>query len=452
MLNKNVIRFGGNNLGNHTSINNLADYLKQSKSINFIVVSSSTAIYDLLHEQLTHIFRIGVNTAYLRKELEAEYLKFVEKECSEIYNGYITQVLQLLEGITLTGDFSNALKDQVLSYSEKLFSVIFQELLLGKQIESEILLPEDHDFKVSEDYGNATHLSFGFKEAQTIKNFIVPGSYGITGNGKIARTGYSAADYTAAAITAWVNAPKLILWGLDNEFTSADPKIVENTNKIQRLTYAEASELAYFDHYSIHPRTVEPLESLHVPIHVVSGRKEGTVETIINTETFISENIVKGVAHSDDVALLKLDGAGVGLKPGILAKVTSTLHEAGINIKSVITAQTSINFILSEKDGEKALDLVNNLGFNSVKEISVVSDISLIGIIGYGLQQNYGIFAKLFGAIAGSEINVLLSGSGASDLVSYLVVKQKDRNNVVKVIHDAFFKTASFKERKKEIN
>ena len=52
-------------------------------------------------------------------------------------------------------------------------------------------------------------------------------------------------------------------------------------------------ELAYFDHYSIHPRAVEPLEPLHVPIHVVSGRKEGTVETIINTETFISENIVR---------------------------------------------------------------------------------------------------------------------------------------------------------------
>ena len=114
---------------------------------------------------------------------------------------------------------------------------------------------------------------------------------------------------------------------MDNNFQKADPNIVENPPIIHRLTYSEAGELAYFDHYSFHPRTVELLEEKHIPIYVLNPESsEGKIETTINTETFIDDKIVKSVACTDDISLLKLDGPGVGLKPGILAKVTSKLE------------------------------------------------------------------------------------------------------------------------------
>jgi aspartate kinase/aspartokinase/homoserine dehydrogenase 1 len=163
------------------------------------------------------------------------------------------------------------------------------------------------------------------------------------------------------------------------------------------------------------------------------------VDTIINTETFVDDKIVKSVACSDDISLLKLDGPGVGLKPGILARVTTTLNDAGINIKSVITSQISINLILERAVGDKALRLIEKLGFTSVKEIHLLKDVSLIGIIGHGMQQNYGVSAKIFTAVAQNKINVVLSGSGASDLVSYLVVKSSDKEKSVLEIYNAFF-------------
>jgi aspartate kinase/aspartokinase/homoserine dehydrogenase 1 len=163
------------------------------------------------------------------------------------------------------------------------------------------------------------------------------------------------------------------------------------------------------------------------------------VDTIINTETFVDDKIVKSVACSDDISLLKLDGPGVGLKPGILARVTTALNDSGINIKSVITSQISINFILEKSTGDRALRVVEKLGFTSVKEIHLVKDVSLIGIIGHGMQQNYGVSAKIFTAVAQHRINVVLSGSGASDLVSYLVVKSSDKEKSVLEIYNAFF-------------
>jgi len=126
----------------------------------------------------------------------------------------------------------------------------------------------------------------------------------------------------------------------------------------------------------------------------------------------------------------------VGLKPGILAKVTTKLNDARINIKSVITSQTSINIVLEKRTGDNALNLVRQLGFSSVKDIFVDKNVSLIGIVGHGMQNNYGVSAKIFSAVASNEINVALSGSGASDLVSYLVVKSSDKEKSVRVIYN----------------
>jgi aspartate kinase/aspartokinase/homoserine dehydrogenase 1 len=330
----------------------------------------------------------------------------------------------------------------VVSFSEKLSVEILKSQWSKISSDVMVLLPEGIDLVSTADFGNSTFLSVDKEKiAQFSKGIlIVPGTYGITVEGKIARTGKTSADYTAAFLTRELDAGKLELWDLDNDFQRAKPDIVSNPPIIKRLTYSEASELAYFEHYSFHPRTVEPLEHEHIPIQVInSSTSEGKIETIINTETFVEDQIVKSVACTEDISLLKLHGPGVGLKPGILAKVTTKLNDAGINIKSVITSQTSINLVLAKATGDKALKLINHLGFSSVKEISLEKDVALIGVVGHGMQNNYGVSAKIFSAVANNKINVLLSGSGASDLVSYLVVNTSDKEKSVREIYNAFF-------------
>ncbi|MDD4109870.1 MAG: hypothetical protein PHH93_14230, partial [Prolixibacteraceae bacterium] len=74
-----------------------------------------------------------------------------------------------------------------------------------------------------------------------------------------------------------------------------------------------------------------------------------------------------------------------------------------------------------------------------VKDITVIENVSLIGVVGHGMQNSYGVSAKIFGAVAKSKINVILSGSGTSDLVSYLIVSSEDKKKSIKAIYDAFF-------------
>lgn len=437
-----VIRFGGSYIGYIDSVSSLTGYLQKEPDKTFVVVSAIPELLEWIEQNLEYIFHSQPATDKLNENLVSFFTGRVGEKQTTNYQNLSEQLVNLLKGIALIGDFSPALKDQVVTFAEKLSVEILLAQLRRIGIEPISISPEELGLKATADFGNATFISVNkdFISSLAESVYFVPGSYGITENGKVARTGKTAADYTAAFLTAQLDAKKLELWGLDNDFQKADPAIIQNPPLIERLTYSEASELAYFDHYSFHPRTVEPLEYKHIPIQVLNTlTNPGKVDTIINTETFVDDKIVKSVACSDDISLLKLDGPGVGLKPGILARVTTALNDAGINIKSVITSQISINFILEQNTGEKALKLIQKLGFTSVKEINLVKDVSLIGVIGHGMQTNYGVSAKIFTAVAQNKINVVLSGSGASDLVSYLVVKSDDKEKSVKVIYDAFF-------------
>jgi aspartate kinase/aspartokinase/homoserine dehydrogenase 1 len=429
--------------------------LNQSEGRKIIAVSTIPELLTWVEQNLVQIFQNQLSSDEMVIKLNSFFSDRVGEQPTSGYLRLADQLINLLKGIALIGDYSAALKDQVISYSEKLSVEILlaQWNLLGDEIS--IIWPEEIELKATSDYGSATFLSVNLDKISALPKsvFLIPGTYGITKHGKIVRTGKSAADYTAATLTAFLGIEKLELWGLDNIFQKADPVIVANPPIIDRLTYSEASELAYFDHYSFHPRTVEPLEHLHIPIQVLeTATPKGKVETIINTETFVDDKIVKSVACSDDISLLKLDGPGVGLKPGILAKVTNCLNDAGINIKSVITSQISINLILERGTGDKALRIIQKLGFATVKDIHLIKDVSLIGIIGHGMQQNYGVSAKIFNAVAQNKINVVLSGSGASDLVSYLLVKSSDKEKSVSEIYKAFFEVPSILPEKEGLN
>lgn len=436
----NVIRIGGDVIRDASSFKNFIHYVRLKQGRNYLVISAVSGIREILGNALTNVF--SADPDQISSQLRSLFHEFTGGESSPGYAGFSEQIRNILRGIALTGDYSEALRDQLNSYSEKLTVEIIKVLLQEQGIAVSVLWPEEIGLTVTPDYGNATFLSVDMESLRRNEEgiFLIPGSYGITGRGKTARSGKTAADYTAAFLTRFLGAEKLQLWGLDHAFQRADPRIVPDAPRIGRLTYSEASELAYFDHYSFHPRTVEPLEEKHIPIVVLdTGTSEGIVDTVINTEAYVEKQIVKAVACSDDISLLRLNGPGVGLKPGILAKVTSGLNDAGVNIKSVITSQISIHLILEKNAGDRAFKIMKNSAFSSVREISVVKDISLIGVVGHGMQQNYGVSARIFSAVSENKINVLLSGSGASDLVSYLVVQEEDKARGVGAIYRAFF-------------
>ena len=442
-----VVRFGGNSLSVLSVLETFAFQLTKSAEDQVIIVSAIPEIQQEIELGLELLVSNSSDSEQIINRIKAiiseKLAVFGQKEAGEKLNSEINSLQNLLKGVEFTGDYSLSLKDQVISFSERITSVILQQFLVKKGVTSNLVLPENISLIVTEEYVTATILfekSTGLKNSLPEGISLIPGSYGVTVGGKIARLGARSADYSAAAITRLCGANSLQLWELDKEFRTSDAEFIPDAKLIPRLTYAEASELSYFSHLSVHPRIVEPLIENHIPIHIFRlGNSGKELATIINSESFVSPNVVKSVVHTDEIAILKLNGPGVGFKPGILAKVTTAFHQAAINIRSVITAQVSINIILNKNEIGKALKICRQLNLSSVNDITIEDNVSLIAVVGHGMQTHHGVSAKLFTAVSQHKINVLLSGSGASDLVSYLIVDQNDTQKAITEIHNIFF-------------
>ncbi len=439
-----VVRFGGSSFKNENHLQFFVEELKKSTPKRVIVVSAIPEIYEILHTGLWKLVSHSSDYKTIIQGIQKEITRIdIPSGKGSGLQKELTRLEGLLNGIQFTGDYSDALRDTVISFSEKISVQILADYLNQHAIDARIIYPEDLDFQVTEEYGNATVL---IDENSQLQDFLfqeinlVPGSYGMSGNKKVVRLGDHASDYTASALARLLGAESLELWEPGQSFRTADPSIVNHSAVLSRLTYEEASELSYFTHSLLHPRIVEPLISKHISIQIfrfsVSGKK---LETIINSESFVSDNVVKSVVSDDEIAILKLNGPGVGFKPGILAKVTGEFHHAGINIRSVITSQVSINIILEKSDVTRAEQICSELSLSSVSELSVEENITLVAVVGYGMQTHHGISYKLFKAVADQKINVLLSGSGASNLVSYLVIDKKDKEKAIREIHRIFF-------------
>ena len=440
-----IVRFGGNNLLNPKIIDSLIALLKKSDKCHLLVVSATRSIQDILTEGIQALVSTHCEPNIIFEKITDEIAKISNLFSLSNYdvNPLVEKLNTLLRGIYFTGDFSLALQDQVISFSEKITATLLHEILQHNNIDNKVHLPEEFGLIVSEEYGNAnilTEESMPISKYQFDRISIIPGSYGITKNKKIVRTGYRAADYTAATLTSIFELEQLELWQISKPFKTADETIVPDAEYVDSLTYSEASELSYFNCSGIHPRIVEPLVEKHIPICIYDLCDNAkTLRTTINSKNIPTPQIVKSVAHTDDIAVLKLNGPGVGFKPGILATVTSAFNDRQINIRSVITAQTSINIILDKSSIHQAGEICDKLSLSSVNEIDIAEHVSLIAVVGCGMQTNHGISSRIFGAVDKNNINVLISGSGASDLVSYLVVKEEDKFDAIKEIHKVFF-------------
>ncbi|PTN06764.1 ACT domain-containing protein [Mangrovibacterium marinum] len=442
-----IARFSGNNLNEPLIIQSLVTLLTDASEKHLLVISSPREIQDLLTQGIEPLRLPSGDPELLIARVKAEIEKIeqaYELPASAPLNEAINKLDILLKGIHFTGDFSPALQDQVISFAEKIATLLLSAILQKNQLENQVVFPEELGLLVSDEFGNASiymdESAPNIKAHQLGLITLIPGSVGLTRKGKIARVGHRAADYTAAALAAIFNSDRLELWQIRTPFKTADVKFVHNADYIESLTYAEASELSYFNYSGIHPRIVEPLINEHIPILVydlADGQK--ILRTRINSKSIVSPHIVKSVAYTDDIAILKLNGPGVGFKPGILAKLTGAFNKNHINIRSVITAQTSINILIDKTAVETVKQLTEELKLPSVNQFEIDEKVSLIAIVGHGMQAHHGISAQLFSAVANNKINVLLSGSGASDLVSYLVINENDKLKAIKEIHKTFF-------------
>ncbi|MFZ6799308.1 aspartate kinase [Undibacterium sp. Di24W] len=465
-MKKIVVKFGGSNLRQPQDIDRVINVVQTYNRPLVLVVSAFYGITNALIACVQSAKEgAGTKAALadsrdytqtlraLKKEILEANIKDVEHRArtEKALGVRLDQLERYLTGIHCIGDVPTFVNDAILSYGERLSSLLLTEVLLSRGIKAREALPEDIGLITDGIFGNsacdfAASTSSVAKALSGDETIVVPGFYGVDRDGKTTLFGRGGSDYSAASIARCIGAESLDVWKDVDGFLSADPGSVKAPRSTAQLNYLEAAELSYFGAKILHPRTVEPLFDQDIPIRILNITKpeRGLLPyTIINAERTVTRDVVKSVSATEDVAILKLHGPGVGFKPGILAQVTNTLDQHDINIKSVLTAQTAINILLARDHLEAAYAAVAEHHLAGVVEVSKDDQVAIVAVVGDGvlLASDVGsaIASRALSAALAGGVRVNLAAAGASEVAAYMLVHQDDKKLALQLVHAEFF-------------
>ncbi len=224
---------------------------------------------------------------------------------------------------------------------------------------------------------------------------------------------------------------------------TADPAIEPNARLLQRVSYAEASEMAYFGTKAIHPRALEPAVEKKIPIRIRNFSDSTSKGTLITSDApERKENIVKAVSLVNNVAMLTVAGSGMAGLPGVAAKVFNILAAEGVNILMISqgSSEAGISFVITRDKLHRAANALELaiLGTKLVKNIVSENDICVVSAVGAGMRGTPGVAARVFKAVSDKGLNVRMIAQGSSELNISFVLGERDGPEAVRAIHDEF--------------
>ena len=269
---------------------------------------------------------------------------------------------------------------------------------------------------------------------------IVAGFQGVTLDDQITTLGRGGSDTTAVALAAALKADVCEIYtDVDGVFT-ADPRLVPEARKLDRVSYEEMLEMAATGARVLQLRSVEFARNYGVVIHVRSSFSEDEGTMIVSDEERMEKAIISGVTH--DTGEAKVSVFDVPDRPGAAARLFQALSRENINVDMIIQNvsegdRTAISFTVPKEDLGKAAEIsrqvARELGAGGV---NVDEGIAKVSLIGAGMRTHPGIAADMFTALAEKEINIEMIST--STIKISCVIQAREVEKAVRAIHEKF--------------
>ena len=441
-----IVKFGGSSLANGLGIESTLTIIENKIANNeniAVVVSARGKTTDHLESILE---KAKNSLPYLE---EFEQLKNYQIEADNTVD--LAAEFQLLDeifrGVNLLGDYSPKVKDQVLSQGEIVSAKVIAHLLNKKGVkanfaDTRLLIKTNNQFGNAQPFENASEdnvIEF-FRNQPNDVTQIITGFIGSNLNGETTTLGRNGSNYTASLIANFLNAEEFQNYTHVDGIYTANPDLVENAKKIEKLSYQEANEMANFGANILHAKTIIPLIEKNIPLRILNTFNSDNGGTLIGSET--ERGGIKSLSVEQDVALVNLIGRGLLGKVGVDGRIFGALGRENISVSIISqgSSERGIGFIVDAKNGylaKKVLEEEFKTEFQSkdVSQIYVTENVSVISIIGQSLYS----FNQPYGALIKNHITPILINNTVTGENVCLVVNQTDLNKAVNVIHGEIF-------------
>ncbi len=252
------------------------------------------------------------------------------------------------------------------------------------------------------------------KETGPAKYYVTQGFICRNSNGNIDNLQRGGSDYTASLIGAAIDATEIQIWTDIDGFHNNDPRYVENTRKIEQLSFNEAAELAYFGAKILHPQTVFPARLRNIPVRLKNTMNPGDSGTVISSES--TGTGIKAVAAKDGITAVKIRSDRMLMAYGFLKKVFQIFEDYKTPIDMISTSEVAVSLTIDSTENlaeiEKELD---RFGI-----VEVDKNMTIICIVGDIIAEERGFASKVFHALDGIPIRMISYG-GSRHNISVLV-------------------------------
>ncbi|QOL25717.1 bifunctional aspartate kinase/homoserine dehydrogenase I [Thalassotalea sp. LPB0316] len=362
----------------------------------------------------------------------------------------VGQLDRYLEGAHLLAYCPEHINARIISLGERVSVSLLEGVLTAQQYQVSTIAPEKFLFTNNASLNAVADLAKS--KAQYAEHYselsgigLMPGFIGTSADGQLTTLGRNGSDYSAAVLAVCAKADACEIWTDVSGVYNADPRAIPSATVLDYLSYQEAMELSYFGAKVLHPKTIGPLAQHHIKCYIKNTAKPDAKGTLIGNERSKGDS-VKAISNLDDLTMINVSGPGMKGMVGMASRVFAAMSQA--NISTVMISQSSseycISFCVHSADAKRAkkslqqafeLELFNGL----LEPIQLQQKLSIISLIGDGMQQQQGVAAKLFSSLAQARVNVIAIAQDSSERSISVVIEERKATDAIKVCHQNFF-------------
>ena len=452
-----VMKFGGTSVGSVDSILSVKKIVEAVKEPVIVVVSALGGITDKLIN--TSKMAAAGNAAYETefREIVCRHIEMIKQviPAGDAQANLQCQVGELLmelrnifQGIYLIRDLSPKTSDTIVSYGERLSSLIAAQLTGAAWFDSRQFIKTERKHAKHVLDAELTNVLVRETFKDLPKLALVPGFISTDKNtGDVTNLGRGGSDYTAAIIAAAMDADSLEIWTDVDGFMTADPRVISTAYTISELSYVEATELCNFGAKVVYPPTIYPVCHKNIPILIKNTFNPNAAGTVIRQENSDHRSkAIKGISSINDTSLITVQGLGMVGVIGVNYRIFKTLAKNGISVflVSQASSENSTSIGVRNDDSDLACEVLNEefqkeIEMGEISPIQAEKNLATVAIVGENMKHTPGIAGKLFGTLGRNGINVIACAQGASETNISFVVDSKSLRKSLNVIHDSFF-------------
>jgi len=440
-----VMKFGGTSVGSADQIRRVGEIVRswQEKS-PMVVVSAVGGVTDRLLK-LEELVEDAGKKAEAETHLEGiiqshrDIIGDLELE-PDLLDEVFEEFRDLGRGMVLMRECTPKGKDRLVSFGERMSSRLVSAHLRKIGIPSQACEAYRVGLLTDSRFGSARpvddvddRIRQGLADVEGVP--VITGFIGCNDRGEITTLGRGGSDYSASIFGAAMGVEEIQIWTDVDGVLTADPRIVSGSRRLNKLSFAEASELAFYGAKVIHPATMIPAMTHGIPIRVFNTNRPEVEGTLIVDSLEASEKGLKSVTSKGNVAVVTITAAPMLNQYGFISRIAEVFSRYEVVIDMIATSEVSVSMTTDQR-----VDLDPVIRDLSVfSGVTVERDKAIISIVGEGMRDDMTFASHVFDILAEKKVPIEMISYGATRMNLSVLTSADHAKKAVCALHANLF-------------